>query len=110
MLEKFEFRADRIDLSTTPTWLYRTLWKISSRGFKEFIISILNCSSVVDLHAAVIGGDWKSLDAYLCVLAKFQPSFKVVFRVGFQGDEGVVRKLIGERFPLASKKGIVKIE
>jgi len=43
-------------------------------------------------------------------LAKFQPSFKVVFRVGFQGDEGVVRKLIGGRFPLASKKGIVKIE
>ena len=58
----------------------------------------------------MVGGDWKSVDAYLCVLAKFQPSFKVVFRVGFQGDEDIVRELIGEHFPLTSQKGIVKID
>ena len=28
----------------------------------------------------------------------------------FQGDEDAVRALIGERFPLTVKKGIVKIE
>jgi len=57
------------------------------------------------------GGDWKTVDAYLCVLAKFQPSFKVVLRVGFKVDEDHdVIKLVGECFPLASNKGIVKIE
>ena len=70
----------------------------------------MNCSSVGDLRAAVNGGDWRSVDAYLCVLAKFQPSFKVVFRLGFQADEDVIRDLIMVRFPLASKRGIVKIE
>jgi len=110
VLEKFEFRADRVNLSATPGWLYRTLWRIDSPAFKEFIISVLNCSSIGDLHTAVAGGDWKSVDAYLCVLAKFQPSFRVAFRVGFQGDEDIVRELIGEHFPLTSKKGIVKID
>jgi len=57
----------------------------------------------------VKGGDWKSVDAYLCVLARFQPSFKVIFRVGSEGDEDV-KKAIGECFPLVSKKGIVKVE
>ena len=109
MLEKFELSADCASLSATPGWIYRTLWRINSPAFKEFIISISNCSSVAHLRAAVGGGDWKSVDAYLCVLAKFQPSFKVLFRVGFEGDEDIVRGLIGERFPLASKRGIVRI-
>lgn len=56
------------------------------------------------------GGDWRSVDAYLCVLVRFQPGFKVVFRVGFEGDEGVIRGSLRKRFPLASKKGFIKIE
>lgn len=110
VLEKFEFSVDRASLSATPAWIYRTLWKINSPAFKEFIISISNCSSVDDLGAAMDKRDWRSVDAYLCVLAKFQPSFKVVLRVGFEGDEDTVGKAIDERFPLASRKGIVKIE
>lgn len=57
------------------------------------------------------GEDWKTVDAYLFVWSKFQPSFRVVFRMDFEGDEAVKgRKFIGKRFPLVSKKGIVKIE
>lgn len=110
MLEKFEFRVERASLSTTPGWLYRTLWRINSPAFKEFIISISNCLNLDALGGAVNGGDWKSVDAYLCVLAKFQPSFKVAFRVDLEEDENTIRKLVEERFPLVSKKGIVRIE
>jgi len=111
VLEKLEFKADRANLSITPVWLYRTLWKINSTAFKEFTISVLSCSSAADLRVAMNKGDWKSVDAYLCVLAKFQPSFKVIFRACFEANEDHdVRKLIGEHFPLASKKRIVKIE
>jgi hypothetical protein len=57
------------------------------------------------------GEDWKTVDAYLFVCSKFQPSFRVVFRVDFEDDEAIsMRKFIGKRFPLVSKKGIVKVE
>lgn len=110
ILEKFEFGVNLTSLLDTPDWLYRTLWKINSPAFKELVISISNCSSAADLRAVTNVGDWKSVDAYLCVLARFQPSFKVVFRVGFEGDEDAVKKPIGECFPLVSMKGIVKVE
>lgn len=110
-LEKFEFKADCENIASVPGWLYRTLWKINSPSFKEFTISISGCSSVVYLHTAMGGDDWKTVDAYLFVCSKFQPSFKVVFRMDFEGGEAIaVRKFIGKRFPLVSKKGIVKIE
>jgi hypothetical protein len=110
VLERFEFKASREKISAAPSWLYRTLWKINSPAFKEFVISISNCSNIVDLREAVNGGDWRSVDAYLCVLVRFQPGFRVVFRVGFEGDEGVIRGSLREPFPLASKKGFIKIE
>lgn len=111
VLEKFEFEVDLASLSGTPGWLYRTLWKTSSPAFKEFTISISNCSSAADLRAAMGEGEWRSVDAYLWVLAKFQPSFKVVFRVGFgSGEDYVVGGLVDEHFSLVSNKGIVKIE
>lgn len=57
------------------------------------------------------GEDWKTVDAYLFVWSKFQSSFKVVFRTDLEGDEAVeVRKFVWKRFPLVSKKGIVRIE
>ena len=111
VLEKFEFKVDCANLPNTPSWLYRTLWKTKSPVLKEFTISILKCSSPADLCAAMNEGGWRSVDAYLCILAKFQPSFKVVFRVGFGDDEGcVVRNLVEEHFSLASNKGILRIE
>ena len=110
-LEKFEFKTDCVNLASTPGWLYRTLWKINSPSFREFSISVFNCSSTVDFHAAMSGDDWKTVDAYLFVLSKFQPSFKVVFRMGFDGDEAIeVEKFIGKWFKLVSKKGIMRIE
>ena len=54
------------------------------------------------------GGGWGSVDGYLCVLAKFEPSFKVVFRVGLGGCS--VGSLVGKHFSLASSRGIVRIE
>lgn len=110
VLERFEFEASGEDISATPSWLYRTLWKINSSVFKEFVISISNCSNITDLREAVNGGDWRSVDAYLCVLVRFQQGFKVVFRVGFEDDEGVIRGSLRKPFPLASKKGFIKIE
>jgi hypothetical protein len=56
-------------------------------------------------------GSWRDVDAYLPVLAKSLPSLRVVFRVGFEDDEGDdVRKIVEEHLPLASNKGIVRIE
>jgi hypothetical protein len=111
LLEKFEFRVDRTNLPSTPGWLYRTLWKIHAPSFKEFTISLSNCSSTDDLRTAMSGEDWKTVDAYLFVWSKFQPGFKVVFRVDLGDDEVIpVGKFVGQRFPLVSKKGIMKIE
>lgn len=111
MLEKFEFRTDPVNLSSTPGWLYRTLWKITSTVFREFTISVSNCSTVADLSAAMDGDDWRTVDAYLFVWSKFQPSFKVIFRVGFEGDEGdTMREFIRRRFLLVSKKKIMTVE
>jgi hypothetical protein len=110
-LQKFEFNTDCAHLASTPGWLYRTLWKINSPLFKEFIISVSNCLSVIHLHAAISGGDWETVDAYLFAWSKFQPSFTVVFRVGFEGEDVIIaRELIEQRFPLVSKKGIMRIE
>lgn len=106
-LEKFELKADCINLASTPGWLYRTLWKVNSSSFKEFTLSVSNCSGVVDLRVAMSGDVWKTVDAYLFVWSKFQPSFKVVFRVDFEGDEA--KHFIEHRFPLVSKKGILEI-
>ena len=112
VLEKFEFKTDRANLASTPDWLYRTLWKINSPVFREFIISVSNCSNAVDLCAAMSGDYWKTVDAYLFVWSKFQPSFRVIFRASIEGDEGqaAVRKFIGKRFPHVSRKGIMKVE
>lgn len=109
-LEKFEFKADCAHLSSTPGWLYRTLWKINSPLFREFTLSILNCLSAIHLQAAIGGDDWKTIDVYLFVWSKFQPSFQVIFRVGFEGDEATMKDLIMECFPLVSKKRIMRIE
>ena len=63
------------------------------------------------MRVAINGGSWRSVDGYLCILARFQPSFKVVFRVGSEDNEGcIVRDLVGEHFSLVSNKGILKIE
>jgi hypothetical protein len=111
MLERFELKIDLADLSSTPAWLYRTLWRTNSPAFKEIIISISNCSRAADLRAAMDEGDWRTVDAYLYVLAKSPSSFNVVFRVGFGGDEDcVVRNLIEEHFPLVSDRGVVRVE
>ena len=111
MLEKFEFKTDRTYLASTPGWLYRTLWKINSPSFKEFTISVSNWLGTADLGVAMSGEDWKTVDAYLFVWSKFQPSFQVVFRMDFGGEEVItIRKIIERRFPLVSKKGIVRIE
>ena len=57
------------------------------------------------------GEDWKTVDAYLFVWSKFQPSFKVVFLVDLEGDElASIGRFVVQRFPLVSKRGIVKIE
>ena len=57
------------------------------------------------------GEDWKTVDAYLFVWSKFQPGFRVVFRMDFEGEEAIpIRELIEKRFPLVSKKDIVKVE
>ena len=108
VLEKLEFQIDRANISSTPGWLYRTLWRINSRAFKELIISISNCSSAADLHAAMDGGGWRSVDGYLCVLARLQPNFKVVFRVEF--EDCAAGSMIEEYFSLASGRGVVEIE
>lgn len=111
MLEKFEFRTDRVNLSSTPGWLYRTLWKITSTVFREFTMSVSNCPTVADLSAAMDGDDWRTVDAYLFVWSKFQPSFKVKFRVGFEGEEGdAMREFVERRFLLVSKKKIMTVE
>lgn len=111
MLEKFEFKVHRADLSSTPNWLYQTLWSINSPTFKKFIISVSNCSSAANLRAAMNGGGWGSFDAYIYVLIKSQSSFRVLFRVGFgDNEEYVVINLLRERFPLASNEGILKVE
>jgi len=110
-LERFEFKSDCANLASTPGWLNRTLWKINSPSFREFSLSVANCPSPVALNTAMSGDDWKTVDAYLFAFFKFQPSFKVVFRMGFEGDEAIAaRKLIGERFPFVSKKRNVQIE
>jgi hypothetical protein len=60
---------------------------------------------------AMSGEDWKTVDAYLFAWSKFQPSFKVVFQMDFEDEDAVpIKKLIGRRFPLVSKKGIANIE
>jgi len=111
VLEKFEFKTDCANLVSAPGWLYRTLWKINSPSFKQLIISVSNCSSVVDLRMAMSGDDWKTVDAYLFVWSKFEPGFKVVFRVDLEDDEAIaVREFIEKRFPLVSKKGIGRVE
>lgn len=110
MLEKFEFKVDRANLSNTPDWLYRTLWNARSPVFNEFIISVSNCSSVADLRAAMNKGGWGCVDASVYILAKLQPSFKVVFRVGFKdGEDSVVTNVVEEHFPLISNMGILEV-
>jgi hypothetical protein len=57
------------------------------------------------------GDNWKTVDAYLFLWSKFQPTFRVTFRVGLSGDDGdAVRAFIGKRFSNVSKKGIVAVE
>ena len=99
MLEKFEFKTDRANLPSVPGWLYRTLWKINSPSFKQFTLWVSNCSSAVDLRAAMCGDDWKTVDAYLFVWSKFKSSFEVVFRMEFEGCEALtIKKFIRKRF------------
>jgi len=54
------------------------------------------------------GGGWGSVDGYLCVLARFEPSFKAVLRVGFEGCS--VGSLVKKHFSLAWSRGIVRVE
>lgn len=57
------------------------------------------------------GDDWKTVDAYLFVWSKFQPTFRVIFRVGLGSDDGdVVRAFVRKRFPHVSKKRIMTVE
>jgi hypothetical protein len=111
VLKRFELKVELANLSSTPAWLYRTLWRTDSPAFKEIVISISNCSHATGLRAAMDEGDWRNVDSCLRFLAESHSRFEVVFRVGFEDDEGyAVRNLIKEHFPLVSDWGAVRIE
>jgi len=114
VLERFQLNIQLSHLPGALDWIDRTLRTITSPVFNEFVIRGLYGW---ETWSPRITDGWEAVDAALSVLAERNPDFKVVYRTVFPGfphytqptyDE--VRWFVTSHLPLASSKGLVKLE